>query len=258
MKARNAGRCIALLAMAAWSPARAGAQTVTGVVTEKASDRPIAGAAVVLLDQNGAEWDAALSDLDGRFFLSPPARGQYQIRAAALSFQTASVACVVGDAEVSQVVIRMLPSPIDLPPIGATVLGHALELEEVGFYERRRFGTGVYLSLPEIEARHPRFVSDLFLGIPGVRVVRASPGDNAMNDVLMRGATSTYLGGTCYPAIIVDGWVRRRGGKGDGEPLDAIIHPDEIAGIEIYKGPGAPGFAAAESPCGAVLIWTKR
>jgi len=59
----------------------------------------------------------------------------------------------------------------------------------------------------------------------------------------------------CSPAIYLDG--HHLNGVSADE-IDVWVHPDEVAGIEIYSGPGAPvEFQQGMTGCGSILIWTK-
>ena len=52
--------------------------------------------------------------------------------------------------------------------------------------------------------------------------------------------------------------VRGLGGR-DGQTIDDLVRPHEIAGVEIYRNAASlPGeFAGSDSQCGIVAIWTK-
>ena len=52
-------------------------------------------------------------------------------------------------------------------------------------------------------------------------------------------------------------------GSGTGGEIggwNELVHPSEIEAIEAYPSPlGMPAqFGGSRSPCGAILIWTKR
>lgn len=66
----------------------AGAQTVRGTVVEAESGNPVAGAVVVLLDENSRRHGAVLSAADGGYRLTAPRGGRYVLRAERVGFQT--------------------------------------------------------------------------------------------------------------------------------------------------------------------------
>jgi hypothetical protein len=64
----------------------------------------------------------------------------------------------------------------------------------------------------------------------------------------------TRAGGNCPPRILVDG------SPVAGADVDEMVEPQDINGIEIYRGPSeVPGrWMANRSSCGLIVIWTKR
>ena len=66
---------LAILLLLATSPLAG--QTIHGTVVEEDSSEPVAGGFIVLLDQQGEQQAATLSDADGHFTLTAPAAGEY-------------------------------------------------------------------------------------------------------------------------------------------------------------------------------------
>jgi len=126
-----------------------------------------------------------------------------------------------------------------------------------GFDERRRIGVGHFLTPDDIEKRRPTVTSELFRGVPGLRLERT---DNAAdgNLLLMRGPFDD-----CRPAVYIDG---RFMNDLTADEIDDWVNPEEVAGIEIYAGPGLPeqfstglggvGRRGAQQ-CGSIVIWTR-
>lgn len=115
-----------------------------------------------------------------------------------------------------------------------------------GFLERRQRGFGHFLTRQEIQKRHALYVSDVLRMVPGVGV-RMAP----------RVGHIITLRGGCRPTIWVDGMRLFASTSVDDMPddVDMLVQPEEVAGIEVYSGPGAP-MQYADNPCGAVLLWT--
>jgi outer membrane receptor for ferrienterochelin and colicin len=148
-----------------------------------------------------------------------------------------------------------------------------------------RSGTGRYLTAADIARRQPQVASDLFRNMPGVYTQIDSGGFDG--HIMLRG----NMRESCTPSIYLDG-VRISGFDGYVTPgittddLNGWVRPNEIAGIEVYSGPGTPaqyqqgmrsetpqkireGMAAmaanapkrpdsaGESMCGTILIWRK-
>lgn len=68
------------------APAAAGAQSVAGRVTDRASGLPLPGMLVALVDSAGSSIASAMTDEGGRYQLLAPAAGTYRLRAAAIGF----------------------------------------------------------------------------------------------------------------------------------------------------------------------------
>ncbi len=66
----------------------AGAQTVRGTVVDAESGQPVAGAVVVLLDQQGRRHGAVLSGAAGEYQLRAPHAGGYVLRAERVGYQS--------------------------------------------------------------------------------------------------------------------------------------------------------------------------
>jgi outer membrane cobalamin receptor len=129
-------------------------------------------------------------------------------------------------------------------------------LEDAGFYRRKRIGFGHFLTRAEIDRRDPLIMSDLLHDMPGVRVTCV--GARSCN-ITMRAATTMFFRGKCEPSIVLDGVLLRAGGVGSrGDlSLDALIDPFDVEAIEVYPGPeGVP--VQYVSPCGAIIVWSRR
>lgn len=79
-------RLLCSLAVLALVPTVAGAQTVRGVVTEDGTLKPLPGAFVVLVDEDGDRRGGVLADEDGRFFLRADGPGRYRLVAEIIGY----------------------------------------------------------------------------------------------------------------------------------------------------------------------------
>jgi hypothetical protein len=106
---------------------------------------------------------------------------------------------------------------------------------------------GHFLRAEDIARKHPLLTSDLVRQMPGFIVVRPSTSDLDVNVVSSRGETSLHPV-PCDANIIID-----------GVPHQKInwIDPGSIGAMEIYPGVKT-GPVQYQSPCGTILIWTKR
>jgi hypothetical protein len=147
--------------------------------------------------------------------------------------------------------VRLGPQPIVLE--GVTVSTRARfspALARSGFYDRARRGIGRQLDRIEIEAKAPIFPSDVFRGMPGVRLVPIGFGRYALMGT--RGA-SLSSAGRCPMQLYLDG----RPWQGNIDDLEI----DHIEAIEVYAGvsqiPVQYSTTAANTTCGVVLIWRR-
>ena len=63
---------------------------------------------------------------------------------------------------------------------------------------------------------------------------------------------------SCIPALYIDGTMVRRAGE-RGLYIDEFVRPDEILGIEVYRGSSEIPlqYGGTLGTCGVVLIWTR-
>lgn len=218
-----------------------GGGSLSGTVTSAAGGRPLAGALVILTGgrstatNDRGEW--VLVDVPtGTRMLEVRAVGHYPVRR--------RVDVVTGAAPV-RVALSTLEAVLGTVRVTASRLDAA---HASGFTDRSRGGMGRFISRDEVERRQPLATSDLLSTVPGVQVERTGVGEAA---ITMRGVFTSR----CLPAVYIDGHHMR--GLSGGE-IDTWVHPEEIAGVEIYAGGLAPPqFESGMSGCGSIVFWTQ-
>jgi hypothetical protein len=108
---------------------------------------------------------------------------------------------------------------------------------------RRTSSFGHFFDQKDIQKLSPRFVSDLFRGVPGATL---QTGSGIGNKVKLR---------ECTPRVWVNG-VRTVNAE-----IDEVARPSEVEGIEIYPSWAGtpPQYMDRENrACGTVVIWTRR
>ena len=98
------------------------AQVIRGTVGEQDSGGLVTGGFVVLLDENGVQRDAALTDAAGRFLLTAPGPGQYRLgldRIGYLSVTTPPFAVAAGQTIEYRLAARV--EPVDLAGIDVRI-----------------------------------------------------------------------------------------------------------------------------------------
>ncbi len=238
------------------------AQVLGGTVLDSASGKPIVGARVVVLDSAGQGLYSAVTGSDGKFSFHLSATSDYRVRISRIGYPSSITKPIdVGATVSANVVIRLASTPISLDTV--VVVAAAVEkrpqfLVDAGFYRRQRVGFGHFLTREDIDKRDALILSDLLRGMSGVRVTCTGARRCA---VTMRAANTMFFRGKCNPSVVLDGVLLQSGGTGSGGlGLDDLVNPFNIEALEVYPGPeGVPvQYSGYLSPCGAILVWSRR
>lgn len=229
-----------------------GAQTITGVVLDDATGRPLQNVELFLLDEAGDSVSQTLSGERGGFRLELPGAGAYALSGTLLGYATLTSAVLDFEEDDVTVEIRMNMEALTLDPIVVTGRAARRTGQLSGFYDRMegngRGGFGHFISREDIERRHPLRPTDLLRMAPGVRVTPGRMG---------RGAGLRMTGG-CIPAIYVDGMMINRPPAG-GTSLDEMITAGDLEGIEVYRGAVSQVNGYYDpAGCGLILVWSRR
>jgi hypothetical protein len=233
--------------------------TLGGTIIDQQSGGPVDGVAVWL---NGGP--VGQTEADGSFDVSPTEVfwGANELELRRIGYMPLSLRFWVvqpeADMVFEQFTIQALP--IMLPEV--VVLGERTIYASprfAGFYRRLRGGLGVYITQQDVAAMNATFFSDVLRTVPGL-VVGPSGQLGDLNITTLRG-----LGRCDTPMIYLDG--NRIDNVVRDLDLDAWVHPDEIIGIEVYRGPSelpvefnqqtrTTDGRLFEVGCGAIVIWT--
>jgi Carboxypeptidase regulatory-like domain len=215
---------------------------LNGTVIAAAGGRSLAGAQVSIADgpqtrtNERGEW-TLLDAPAGTRMLEVRALGYYPDR---------RLVNVVGGAAPIHVALSTLKAVLDTVKITATRLRNGQD--DTGFQQRRRMGIGHYITPADVMKFPAVVTSDLFRMVPGVRF---GYDDMGQKYIQVRGAFETW----CNPAIFLNG---HNMSFLTTEDIDAWVHPNEVAGIEIYSEATAPAeFQVGLRGCGSIVIWTK-
>jgi hypothetical protein len=221
-----------------------GAGRITGIVRDAASGKPLPG---VQVSVEGTGLSAMAND-DGRFALSGLPLGTQVLVARKVGYLPDErpvnlLAEAPAHAEPSLLTVKSVLDTVKI--VGRRIF----DADRNGFERRRKTGMGHYFGAEQVEQFHPFDTSDLFLRVPSVRVQWTG----FDKTVVMRGV----FGGSCVPAMYIDGAPYRFFSASD---LDNMVHPDRIAGIEVYDSPVQvpPEYSNPFSNCGSIVVWTKR
>jgi hypothetical protein len=247
MKPRWTAWAAALAALLLSSPLSA--QILGGRVMDKTSNDPIPEAVVEVMNANGRSIQRTRSDRDGFFVFELREPGEYKLRTARVGYQTVTTEGVqVESRQTVQVEIHIATGEIALEPLRVTARTQpprSVWLEREGFYDRERGGFGLFLTPYELSQKVAVQTSELFRGVPGINLTPVGGS---------RYRITSARGGNCSPKMLVDG-----SPVADSD-VDNMIQPQDVAGIEIYRGPSeVPGrWMGYRSNCGLIVIWTKR
>ncbi len=233
------------------TPELAVGQALNGQILELWSNRPVGGAFITLVTEEGDSVGGARSGRDGLFEILAPRAGVFYVSTRRVGYGMVvdgpvelqdSVAVTVG-IHIQQVALY------ELDPITITAEPVVRHLVTVGYYERQHASAGgLFLGPDHVERRaSARRVSDLLRGLPGVGV-------DQVGNVVLRGMISG-MGSCGSPTVYLDGIVSSVG----NEDLN-ILDPIDIEAIEVYRRPNEipPQYGGPTRGCGVILLWTGR
>jgi hypothetical protein len=241
-------------------------RTVVGIVTDT-GNQPVKGADIRVRGLTTVVTDAA-----GRFQLTGAPRDPILIEARRLGFAPMSVALGSG----GDTAVTLMLAPVTQALAAVNVTERKLSSGNLrGFDERMRArargaGGGVFITADEIEQRSPNRTTAIFSNIPGIHVLKVGPFNYSLFGVGR--SLSGPPDGNCEATVFVDGVRVKEGGdvlREDprtkkvilerGVPIDQVVAPGNIAGIEVYASPvTAPTqFQMVNNGCSIILIWTK-
>jgi TonB-linked SusC/RagA family outer membrane protein len=236
------------------SPAVAEAQqmvTIRGRVMEVPGQRALSGAQVTI----PAIGAGVLTNASGVFVLSVPP-GTYEVVVSALGHRTDRQQVTVATGQTQTINFELPVSAIELDEIVASV----------GAGEVTRREIGVDIASVDVENAMDRAVvsnlSELLSARAGnLQIQQGSGNVGAASRIRIRGINSLTQDNN--PLIIIDG-VRASNDTGVGinrgqtfSRLDDI-NPEDIARVQVVKGPAATALYGSEAAPGVIIIETKK
>lgn len=263
MRALRVCLLAAAAAFLALSSPPAQAQTlVRGILLDAASGGPIPDGMVVI-SANRGRWQRAIqADSVGCFEFADVSPGPYRIRATRVGYRDAVGDLALSADSVVDLEIRLAVATVVLEPVTVTSRS-TRDVSPVlrGFYDRMQNGAGRFISREEIEARQPVRITDMLRNIPNLRPSAQRMGSSGTS--FSQGSNSDR----CSVVFFVDGMRVNEPNVGGmrssarhDPPIDDYVNPEEVEGIEIYRGESdTPAeFSTRWVQCGTVVIWTRR
>lgn len=235
-----------------------GVGVVTGRVTDRAGNQPLAGVQVFI----PATTLRTLTSADGRYTLHNVPAGAVEVRAIRLGYSAGIQRLELAGGDTATADFALAASALALDEL--VVTGTAGETE-------RRAQPAVVASIDVSEVVERGTVSSvqdiLTARVPGVGVTQSSGSSGTAQQIRIRGASSISLSND--PLIFIDG-IRADsrvqsggtsggigvGGQGVSRLFD--LNPDDIASIEVVKGPAAATLYGADASAGVIQIITKK
>lgn len=223
-----------------------GTGTVRGAITT-IDGVPVGGATVRVVSERGAMSFVTESDDRGNVVFTKVPEGRGWMHAKRIGFRPDSIPLTISGNEPPLATLSMTRVAVELSAV--RVLGRReIQGPMGGFFRRQQTnGGGHFFSAAELDRRNAINMTDVFRGIPGMRIESNGP----ISRVRMRNSR-------CAPLV----WL-------DGQPLFAgevdldAFDPRSFEGIEIYSGPATvpvefQGNQRMSSSCGTIILWSKR
>jgi TonB-linked SusC/RagA family outer membrane protein len=249
------GSALVATALVITPPAAAAQEGVVGgtVVTE-AGQRPLSGAQITVVGQDGK---GAVTDASGRFRITGVTGAQVTLGARMIGYRAATHVVRVGQTDVR---FALSERPVELDQVVVTGTAGGQERRAVGNSVARVDAASVVATAPVTS------VQDLINGrAPGVVVMPGTGMVGSGAKIRIRGMSTFSLSGE--PLIYVDG-VRVNNEVGSGLWVQAFssgvvsrlndFDPEQIESIEILKGPAAATLYGTEAARGVINIITKK
>jgi hypothetical protein len=191
---------------------------IAGTIVDE-SGRPIADVQVVASADNAQ----AMSDSAGHFEIRNLDAGQYNLRARRIGYLPTRTTADISRGGRADLHIEMKARPAILDSVIVLAEGKCADRSFTGFYCRKRFGKGVYLTDDDIFDKNAREVGDVFRGVAGFRVeLRPSIWGPMPTPISTKGSR-------CLNALV--------NGRLPSPTNQMPRFADQMLGVEIYLAP---------------------
>lgn len=223
--------------------------TVSGRVLEEETQRPLAGANIVI---EGTQR-GTITNAEGAFVLEGVPAGEHQLVASLIGYGTQTVAVTVMANETASADFSLSAAAVQLDALVAVGYGS----------QRRRDVTGSVASVSGddvlLRAAPTSAVSNALQGkAPGVQVVTNSGVPGAGASVRVRGSNS--ITANSEPLYVIDGVPAAQGTSSQDPTFNPLnsINPNDIESVQILKDASATAIYGARGANGVILVTTNR
>lgn len=232
--------------------AQGGDGMITGVVVDRATQRPVQEAQVNIV----GTAQGALTSQEGRFTIRGVKAGDYDVRVRRVGYAPALQRVTVSSGLSATVNFAVAASAAQLQEV---------VVNAITGQEQRRSDIGVNtgnINVRELEKGSITKAADVLQGrVAGVTLATAAGTVGASQRIRIRGANSLSLSNE--PLLYIDG-VLSSNSKGGfslgGQDYSRLndINPEDMENIEILKGPAASALYGSAAASGVILITTRR
>src|SRR5699024_3058053 len=225
-------------------------ETISGTITDAESGAPLPGVNI----QVKGTTKGTSSDADGHYELSVESL-QDTLIFTFIGYQK-KVVPIDGQKTIN---VALPPMVYEGEEMVVTALGIQKESKSIGYSVQQVESESL------TKAHEPNVTNALTGKVAGLQVVKSSSGPAGSSKIVLRGYTS--LTGDNQPLIVVDGVpIDNFTGMSNDDywnpSLDmgnglADINPNDIASLEVLKGPSAAALYGSRAGNGAILITTK-
>ncbi len=222
-------------------------RTISGTVTDGEYDTTLPGVNILVKGTT----NGTVTDVEGRYSLSVPENADILIFS---SIGYTSEEVTIGNrTEINQV---LLPDILSLQEVVVTALGITRDERSLGYATQQVKGENLTFT------KEQNVLGSLAGRVAGVQVVGASGASmGGTQKIKIRGVNS--LSGKDQPLIVLDGTpmsninFAEAGGQDYGNVIQDI-NPDDIASVNVLKGPAASALYGLRGQHGVIMITTKN
>lgn len=220
---------------------------IDGLVTDT-SFVPLAGVEVTLLRTQVR----VRTEQNGRFRVLRTPAGGYLLIVRRVGYRPLAELVEVLPNDTVRLTFALERMPRTLDTVVVTERSQSPRMRE--FDARRKLGIGEFMSQDEIERRAALEVKDLLRTFKTVNVSPSYTKGSMAEYYALGKRGGGVMQGECAMTVLTDGIPMPK-------PFDLNLMPPprEIAGIEVYAGSATvpARYAALNSGCGVVLVWTR-
>lgn len=203
---------------------------VTGTVTSADDGLPVIGASIIVKGTTVG----TVTDMDGKFSLEVPNEGKIlQISFVGMNSQDVAVK--------PQVTVVLQSDTQDLEEVVVTAQGLTRKQKSLGYATQQ-------LKADELVQVRQTDLNNALVGkVSGVRFIGSSGATFDPGKIVLRGTSSLTEAGGNEPIYVVDGVITN----------NMSINMDDVASVNVLKGPAATALYGARGGNGAIIITSK-